>query len=252
MMQFDFYAESRDYITQELSENTENRKIINNVLQSYTGSDKIEFDELVSKLLVHALLDRSGQADQIKFINEFVLGVFWGELISKSGKTDWVGTEKQAEITTTAYSILGQTERDGLWNAMNDFRILADSQYRIEIDLKLQQRPVGEFNDSTFENLIINKSDFSEAIFNQCVFIDCQFSGVAFSLSSLKGCGFLSCRFFSCSFDGDPETCSNWFEACSDDNGTIASLVNLEPPVEAGEKCDSYEKGVLERFLAPR
>ena len=63
-------------------------------------------EELLSKLLLHAFLDRrTDRADLIGFANDFILGTLVGDSVVIAGDREWIGPDDFVDLAVTAYSV---------------------------------------------------------------------------------------------------------------------------------------------------
>jgi len=80
LLEFDITSESKEFFKEIIKD--QNTKLLDYTRTLYTGLDRPTIDNLVDTLATHALLDRKGRDEsQIGFINDFVLGIFIGEII---------------------------------------------------------------------------------------------------------------------------------------------------------------------------
>jgi len=250
MLQKDLTMDTPDAIRTILYQNPQNLEIINKACSLYLGSEKVSIDEVMDKLLVHALFDRVPIKNLIGFINDFVLGTLQGELISDG--FDYVGSDGQIDRIVTAFSAQSENKRKKLWDMLELVRIAGNPQLRLVVDLRLISRPKGSYENTTFENIIFTgisftaDSQFSNCTFSKCLFTSCKFEMDCFS----KDIGFCECKFRNCSLVGTPNA-NFWERGCE-----FISTISFEEMLNTYKSDDEtglindidYEKDVLEKF----
>ncbi|TYT74368.1 pentapeptide repeat-containing protein [Desulfobotulus mexicanus] len=255
LLKQDITMDTPDSIRSTIYNDINNVKIINKACDLYIGSEKVNIDEVIDKLLVHALLDRVPIKNLIGFINDFILGTLQGELISEG--SDYAGSDGQIDRIVTAFSAQSKTKRKKLWDMLELVRLAGEPQLRLIVDLNLLGRPNGLFENATFEEVKFENISFAkDSHFSNCTFSKCIFSSCIFELNFFSNdIGFCECIFRNCSnvvtIDANAKF---WERGCLFNSST--SLEELFKELNAHENRDyihdlDLSKDILERFWPP-
>ena len=253
MLKQDLTMDTPDAIRGIMYSNPQNLAIINKTCELYFGSDKVSVDEIIDKLLVHALLDRVPIKNLIGFINDFVLGTLQGELVSE--ETDWVGSDGQIDRIATAFSAQSECKRKRLWDKLELVRVAGDPPLRLSLDLRLLGYPIESYSNAIFEDIIFKNVVFSNIChFSNCTFIKCNFISCKFELDNFSNdIGFCECNFQNCSQIEIPKA-NFWERGCKYISTTsFDELRKQHNDFDESKDTENFdfEKVILERYWPP-
>ena len=105
MLEADVRADTKSHLSTFLSKKFSN--LLEDVLSRYKEVEEQPLpEELLSKLLLHAFLDRrTDRADLIGFANDFILGTLVGDSVVIAGDREWIGPDDFVDLAVTAYSV---------------------------------------------------------------------------------------------------------------------------------------------------
>jgi hypothetical protein len=221
------------------------------VADRYGSMSRPTSDQIVSKLTMHAFLDRKGSDNQkIGFVNDFILGTFVGENLLE--ESDWICTERFLDFIVTAYSPRSLETKSKIYDILN--KVILDyltPAKRIYVDNYL----FGSINHDV-ENEFIEDMEFRNAFSNDknicnTIFSNCEFYNIEFDLTKLSGLYFINCLFFKCKIDvTETKEKDISFTNCRADPDFLHDVFKLEDQqnILQVEDIDPYEKHVLETF----
>ncbi len=257
MLDLDINAESREYVCLRIQES--NAPLLALVRERYTSDVRPSIEELVNKLVNHALLDRFGaKEDSIGFINDFVFGSLIGDtLMAKHEEGAWIGSESLAMLAVTAFRARPVFQRRALYRSLASMLQLMDTDLRVATDVNLTGLVGCSLRAASIQGHEFEGAFLADSVsWTDCVVTDCKFSDLELDLSRMAGCTFINCCFYRCQFYEDPEAQPNGFAfiGCSgsesyDEFAKQHLFGNAEDVHEA--ETDQGEREVLERFWPP-
>jgi hypothetical protein len=224
---------------------TTSRDILEHSQAKYSSGNRPSLEQLSEKLTRHALLDRVGQeGDKIGFVNEFVAGTLFGEVLEKTSNA--FCSERVLDLSTFAYSARGSERRGGLFEAVRSMLPALTTLERTTTALRLLNDVDFDITNDTiegisFHNCVLGKHSITNSVFNNCVFKSVTFLG-----DRITQCGFGQCRFYDCKTEGAAD--GLWHRNCSstpDENflDHFGQMVGaIDPPT------DKIEDDVLRQF----
>lgn len=178
----------------------ENKTILNDALKLYPNDKNIEW--LADKLITHALLDRKGKDEtEIGFINEFVFGIFIGEIMSELSPKEIEKTfsSYMVELGATAYRVQNKDKKETLWYKIDALKERFEKSTLFSFDTTLKGKIERTFEETIFQSLNIFKIEFkTEHKITSSVFINCKFKNCEFYKEALDSVSFLDCNFDKC------------------------------------------------------
>ncbi len=242
----------------------ENGELLNNIKLRYYGEHSITTDDLIEKLLVHALLDKENDEGTIGFVNEFVLGYLYGEVILSDLPNDLILNEQQVEQCVLACCLKKDEEKELLWEILKEnISLFNDASLKINATFLLTNEVYGDFSGqqiADYRFAFIEFIEFEKIQFNSVFFSNCIFSNCTFNVSIFSNCTFLQCTFYDCKIlkNGIPSSGENLNIGCrSEENGSEDLLFLYEFFKNFSQSNDSpvaqddltfYEKHILEKF----
>jgi hypothetical protein len=199
LLDLDFTVESKDFFKLIIKE--QNSKLLEYTRTLYTGHEKPTIDNLLDTLSNHALLDRKGRNEsQIGFINDFVLGIFIGEIICESSidKIEKDYSYYMVELACTAYKVQNKINKMLLWEKINNVTHKLQPISIFNYDLTLKEAPARDYEelsiyDTTYFNIVLSGYLVKNSVFFNCYFKNCSFDTVCF-----EGVSFVNCTFDGC------------------------------------------------------
>lgn len=223
--------------------------IIEGIRESYPISDRPTKDELANKFANHALLDRSANDDKIGFINDFVLGNFVSNNISRSESHEWVGDDIFIESAILASSPRSKIFREQLWDKLHLVRASINDQDRIKFQALLLDKVDGAYKNANINNMHFDSINlFDTGIADSCVFYECTFKDCAINFENIKNCTFVCCVFYSCHSTYNQQSENNFFISCHEEGGETPFIGKLDAPLPAVDGGASVKIFILEKF----
>lgn len=223
--------------------------IIEGIRESYPLTDRPTKDELANKFANHALLDRSANDDKIGFINDFVLGNFVSNNISRSDSQEWVGDDIFIESAILASSPRSTVFREQLWQKLHLVRESISEQDRIKFQSLLLDRVDGAYKNANINSMHFDSIDlFSTGTADSCIFYECTFKDCSINFENIKNCTFVCCVFYSCEPNLQIQNDNNFFISCHEEGGTTPFIVKQEAPQPAVDGGTSVKIFILEKF----
>lgn len=157
-------------------------------------------EEFANKLAGHALLNRiSSTKNDIGFINDFIFGIFIGEVMIEH--PDFISTMNPEfiDIACTAYASRCDEEKEKIYSVLSDSieRLSPMQQFDTEIKLTstIKHNYYGHFiRNFEFGNDIYFDGSYE---FKNCTFKNCTFHETYLTTSAFSECTFISCRFYN-------------------------------------------------------
>lgn len=199
LLEFDITVESKEFFKEIIKD--QNSKLLEYTRLLYTGQNKPTLENLVDTLATHALLDRKGRDEsQIGFINDFVLGIFIGEIICESSidKIERDYSYYMLDLACTAYKVQNKKNKATLWEKVDNVKHKLQPISVFNYDISLREQLVRDYTDLTIYDFTFFNIEFNNYVINNTVFLNCYFKGCYFNLDSFKGVSFVDCTFDSC------------------------------------------------------
>lgn len=254
MVDEDFTAEDHEYVKIQIYEN--NFKILSEVRGRYPSERKPTVEDLATKLVSHALMDRKSEDDdKVGFINDFVLGNFVAEVASSSGSDEWIAAENFIDKAVTAFSSRGSSRKEALWESLKFAIELLSIEEKILTEIMLKGVPQADITSETVNGLSLQSTEFGgDARVIDTVFCGCTFTDVVFQLDSFERVGFVGCSFYGCKFlsteEFDPCASALYETGSSGDYEDLCTKIyeDAEQPPPNEDAVDEYELAVLQQF----
>lgn len=247
MIECNYTSESREYLLTVISEN--HTKKLESVRQLYRPDERPSFEELVNKIVSHALLDRSSSDEQgIGFVNDFVLGEFSAENILSHEDYEWDGDARYLEPAVMAYSTRSEVRKYTLWLALRfNLNFVTESEM-LFYTLRLTSGAPISLSGSAIDGIEIENSDLTKCEFNEVVFNSCVFKGTKFDWGMFKNCTLINCQFYNCTSINIAEKIS-LFGCTSDPERFLMNLdIDEDGVVDSQAGFSYFELLILERF----
>ena len=248
MIEFNYTAESRDYILSCILDR--NSELIEETIKSYPRDEVPTTDELVNKLASHAILDRSHESGQgIGFVNEFSLGNFCAECVLEEKNGEWTGDQRFIEPCVMSYTPRSEEKRKALWDALKfrmefeypETRITSSVLLTDELSINMEGDSV---SDVTVKNAVMGNG----YILKNTIFINCMFVDVEMNAKSFNEVSFVNCLFYGCSTTDSDFDQTVHFLNSSSDNDFISVIDENDSEAEEVDEDRECEVFVLEKF----
>jgi hypothetical protein len=198
LIKFDLSSAERPFFREIIID--ENKTILNDALKLYPNDKNIEW--LADKLITHALLDRKGKDEtEIGFINEFVFGIFIGEIMSELSPKEIEKTfsSYMVELGATAYRVQNKDKKETLWNKIEALKERFEKSTLFSFDTTLKGKIERTYEETIFQSLNIFKIEFNtEHKITSSVFINCKFKNCEFYADAMEYVSFIDCNFDTC------------------------------------------------------
>lgn len=219
--------------------------------RSFSLEDKPTDEEIVMKLVNHALLDRvTNITNKIGFINDFIFGLFIGEAIIKKEIKEINLNNKYISIATTAYSVKNTKNKIEFYENIKSPLVKTSPEFKLATEIKLLNRINSNYNglyidDARFKNIIFDdKNQFSNCTFNLCIFSDCRIDP-----STFDSCTFVNCKFYNIEILNS--TISNQEKIVFSNCVGIDVFGVKSESKTLSSSTQNYEKIVLEQYWKP-
>jgi len=200
LLDFDISVESKEFFKEIIKD--QNFKLLEYTRSLYTGQEKPTLENLVETLANHALLDRKGRNEsQIGFINDFVLGIFIGEIICESSneKIENDYSYYMLDLACTSYRVQNKKNKSILWEKVNSVTQKLQPISIFNYDITLEERLKRDYSDLTIYDFTFYGITFNDYKVENTAFLNCTFKCCSFDTSIFKGISFIDCIFDSCS-----------------------------------------------------
>ncbi len=198
LIKFDLSSAERTFFREIIIE--ENKAILEDSLKLYPNDKNVEW--LADKLITHALLDRKGKDEnEVGFINEFIFGIFIGEIMSELSPTEIENSfsSYMVELGATAYRVQNKVNKGILWNKIEALRDRFEKNTLFSFDTTLKGRLQRSYEQTIFQSLNIFKIEFNtEYTITSSVFINCKFKNCIFFVQAFDSVSFIECNFDKC------------------------------------------------------
>jgi hypothetical protein len=248
MCEHNYTSDSKEKIIQLIKEKAGH--LLKEVRSLYSPVDKPTLDKLSTTLSNHAFFDRSNQGENnIKFINEFVLGHYIASNILEFDG-DWMASDERfVEPVVLSYIPRDRVSREKLWDKLTPMNAFLDSSTRFKFEALLTGRVIDEsYNHSEITSLSLSHFEFFDAghitgsVIKDCTFTECQFN-----FANFHDVTFLSCTFWDCSFSEDDDYDVAFYN-CKSNNDFLSRLEECEQESE-GDGEQSVEHYILEKIF---
>jgi hypothetical protein len=229
----------------EIIRNT-SKDILERSQASYPSGTRPTVEQLSDKLARHAFLDRvSNDSAKTGFVNEFVAGTFFAEVIEE--KPAALSSERVLDLSTFAYSARSLERRTALYRAVEPMLPALTTLERLSTNLRLKNSIDFDIRADTIEGVHFNGCRLGLVHTIQgSVFVNCTFKGVHFFGRGISNCGFVQCRFYDCIAEGSAT--SIWHKSCvSSPDENFLDLFS-ERPAQIDRVSDVLEVDVLRQF----
>ena len=199
MLDFDITVESKEFFKEIIRD--QNSKLLEYTRTLYTGIEKPTIENLVDTLATHALLDRKGRGEnQIGFINDFVLGIFIGEIVCESNyeKIQKDYSTYMLELAVTAYRVQSRKNKAMLWDQLINSKKGFLDLYIFYFDIILKERLERNYNELSVYDQNFYCITFSDYTIKNSVFLNCFFKRCTFNSSFFESVSFVNCTFDTC------------------------------------------------------
>lgn len=198
LVKFDLSSAERPFFREIIID--ENKAILADALKLYPNDKNVEW--LADKLITHALLDRKGKDEnEVGFINEFVFGIFIGEIMSELSPIEIEKTfsSYMVELGATAYRVQNKVNKEILWNKIDALRDRFEKSTLFSFDTTLKGKIERSYEETIFQSHNIFKIEFnSENKITSSVFINCKFKNCKFLSQAFDSVSFIECNFDNC------------------------------------------------------
>lgn len=252
LLDFDITVESKEFFKEIIKD--QNNKLLEYTRTLYTGIDKPSIDNLVDTLATHALLDRKGRDDsQIGFINDFVLGIYIGEIICEASveKIEKDYSTYMLELAVTAYRVQSREKKATLWNKLMAVKSRFHNLYIFYFDIILREALMRDYDEISVYDLNIYNIEFNNHKISNSVFLNCLFKKCSFDLNFFEGVSFIDCKFDTCTikdnkvFDEDSSVSTI---KCTQDNSQVLPGKSYKQVNNSGE-LNRIEKQIMLNVL---
>lgn len=251
LLDFDITVESKEFFKEIIRD--QNSKLLEYTRTLYTGTEKPTIENLVDTLATHALLDRKGRGEnQLGFINDFVLGIFIGEIVCESSyeKIQKDYSTYMLELAVTAYRVQSRKNKALLWDQLINSKKGFLDLYVFYFDIILKESLERNYNelsvyDQNFYNIIFAGRNIKNSVFLNCLFKRCKFDTSYFESVSFVNCTFDSCEILNREFFDDGNEISTI--QCTQENCNI--LPGIIYNNEENDILSPYEKEILVHIM---
>lgn len=206
-------------------------------------------EEFATKLAGHALLNRvSPVKNYIGFINDFIYGIFIGDIINDSANLPQNIDSKYIDIACTAYASRSENKRDELYRKISPFIGKFNYEQRLDVELKLVSTIKQDYIDHYISNRTFNADIYFDGKykFNRCTFRNCTFNECAVVTSAFSECIFYNCRFYNMVVLRDTDfNCKLIFSGNCIGHEQFAQESSFEEKII---NDDNYEKCILRKY----
>lgn len=253
MMEYDYTAESKEYITIIVQDYFKNGEL-EGIRKLYPVDARPTSDEIINKLTSHALLDRSVDvSSNIGFVNDFVLGNFCSDVILEDKNKEWCGNKTFIEPVTLSYLPRSSKKKMLLWESLKFAIEFGNASDKFINSIRLNNSMLMNIDSENIDNIKIKDVNlFDKSSIQNSVFTDSYFHNVIFHCENMKETSFVNCSFFDCTFIIDNDISPTIFIfGCTDNNESLKKIEsNTEASILQDEnknytECDTY---VLEKF----
>lgn len=204
LLDFDITVESKEFFKEIIKE--QNSKLLEYTRSLYTGQEKPTLENLVDTLATHALLDRKGRHEsQIGFVNDFVLGIFAGEIIRET-HIDQINKNYSyymLDLACTAYKVQNNKNKSSLWEKINGVLHKLQPISIFQYDIMLKDSLMRDYYELSIYDSSYYNIEFKEYKVEQTAFLNCNFTKCTFDTAIFAGVSFINCVFNKCTVIND-------------------------------------------------
>lgn len=190
-----------DNITSDLRKNIKDNILLmsSDILDKYSTPSK-DTDSIANSLTNHALLDRKG-ANNIGFINDFVLGLFIGYSLIDTENDELRGyycnmSYQFLEKVIVSISACDEEKREYACMQLEDQCTKMTQNLQLLSEIKLLHQPKSHFKETYMENLLLRNTVFgAPAQFQNCHFVNIEFVKGNIDFDIFSNCMFIGCKF---------------------------------------------------------
>ena len=251
MVDEDFNSEAIDDL--RLRFMVKHNQLLATIRESYPRDNRPTVEELCTKLVNHALLDKKNDSeDTIGFVNDFALGTLVGKNICDTNNLEWLGDQRFADAAVTAFIPREKNEKYILWQNIQSAIDLYDETFQLNSAYILCGYFSKSFSNCTFSDIDIENTLIGETeTYTDVVFVNSKFLNVKFYQRGFIGVTFLNCQFFNCDIEEDlnelPSECQIYLINCK--SSPELHLTDLKPTMENTEDSEAvFNREVLRRF----
>lgn len=199
LLEMDSAVEEKEFFKLIILE--DNKKLLEDTRLLYPSISKRTIDNLVDTLSTHALLDRKGRdQNQIGFINDFVFGIFIGQILVDLSVSleEKRYSDYMIELAVTAYRVQSLQKKEQLWNKLQSIISRFSLEKTFLIDVYLKERLVRDYQEITINDESFFCIEFAANRITSSVFLNCYFKKCSFNTDVFHGVSFISCIFSDC------------------------------------------------------
>lgn len=199
LLEFDIVVESKEFFKDIIRD--QNSKLLEYTRTLYSGQNKPTLENLLDTLATHALLDRKGRNEtQIGFINDFVFGIFIGEIIceSKIEKIEKDYSFYMLDLACTAYKVQHIDNKKKLWEKVNLVTNKLQPESIFNYDIILREKLTRDHLGLTLYDAAYYNVSFNNYLITNTVFLNCLFKNCSFDTTIFNGVSFIDCTFDNC------------------------------------------------------
>lgn len=245
-------------ITSENRENIEEiifkefQFLLFSTIELYPADNRPTIDSLLSKLTMHAFLDRKSDTNkQLGFVNDFIFGTFIGEDLKAKKEQWWINSERYIDYLLTAYASRSAKTKKEIYNHIKDSVLsYVDPRRQLLLDNYLLGGINHNLDAQFIEDLEFRGHFTFDCDIKNSYFSNCTFYSILLDFSKFENTHFINCRFFDCTIDNSKDYSNVGFTNCEADNNMfdIFSEGYEERGLDGITGIDQYERAVLERF----
>lgn len=252
LLDFDITSEKKHFI-KELIE-AESKPILDLALKSYPGNTTI--DNLLDKLVNHAILDRKGvEENMVGFINEFIFGSFIGEILVEA-ETEKIESDYSAfmvELGATAFRVQNSENKLLLWRKINELSHRFSQNALIHFDVSLRNKLTRNYKDTEIKELEAYNTLFdNDFIIESVVFTECKFKNCTFDRNSFEGVTFIGSSFDECSVQNNiylDQESDNSSINCTQKEGSVFQFLNTTVGFDESTTNNEFQDQILGRIF---
>jgi hypothetical protein len=199
LLDFDITVESKEFFKEIIKD--QNIRLLDYTRTLYNAQERPSVDNLVDTLATHALLDRKGRDEsQIGFINDFIIGIFIGEIIceAQTDKIEKDYSQYMLDLACTAYKVQSRRKKEILWAKIMTVSGKFNLESIFTYDIILQEKLMRSYEEITINEFTFFNISFDSESIKSSVFLKCYFKGCKFDVSYFHSVSFVECVFDNC------------------------------------------------------
>lgn len=165
----------------------------------FSAEEKPTEEEFANKLAGHALLNRiSSTKNDIGFINDFIFGIFIGEVMIETPSIINNMTPEFIDIACTAFASRSEEEKEKLYTTISNGIEHLNYMQQFDIEIKLTSTIKRNYYGHYIRNYEFGNDIYFDGtfIFKNCTFTNCTFNETIIMTSAFYECSFINCRFY--------------------------------------------------------